>query len=57
MKRAAIPEPDEEETLTYQERKRPVNLNEEKGVFEEKTFQGINTQESVFDQTAVFRRR
>ena len=56
MERAGNREPDEEETFTYQERRKPGNLNEEKGVFEQKAFGGINTQQSVFDRTAVFRK-
>ena len=43
----------EEDTLTYMQRKRQTSLNREPGVFESK-FQGINTEKSVFDRTAVF---
>ena len=46
---------EEEETLTYLSRKRETSLNEEQGVFQGKTFEGINTEKSVFDRTAVFR--
>ena len=46
---------EEEETLTYQNRKRETSLNEEQGVFQGKTFEGINTEKSIFDRTAVFR--
>lgn len=46
---------EEEETLTYQNRKRETSLNEERGVFQGKTFEGINTEKSIFDRTAVFR--
>ena len=46
---------EEEEALTYLSRKRETSLNEEQGVFQGKTFEGINTEKSVFDRTAVFR--
>ncbi len=46
---------EEEEALTYLSRKRETALNEEQGVFQGKTFEGINTEKSVFDRTAVFR--
>ena len=46
---------EEEETLTYLSHKRETSLNEEQGVFQGKTFEGINTEKSVFDRTAVFR--
>lgn len=44
----------EEETLTYLSRKREHALNEGRGVFQGKTFEGINTEKNVFDRTAVF---
>lgn len=46
---------EEKETLTYLNRKRETSLNEEQGVFQGKTFAGINTEKSIFDRTAVFR--
>lgn len=46
---------EEEEALTYLSHKRETSLNEEQGVFQGKTFEGINTEKSVFDRTAVFR--
>lgn len=46
---------EEEETLTYLSHKRETALNEEQGIFRGKTFEGINTEKSVFDRTAVFR--
>ena len=45
----------EEETLTYLNRRRETALNEERGIFQGKTFEGINTEKSIFDRTAVFR--
>lgn len=49
-------EDDTEETYTYAYHKRySGNLNEDKGVFDNDTFEGINTKLSVFDKTAVFR--
>lgn len=48
------PVPDEEETLTYRTYRRESALNGEQGVFKGKTFEGINTQQSIFDRTAVF---
>lgn len=44
----------EEETLTYHTRRREEALNERQGVFLGKAFEGINTEKSVFDRTAVF---
>ena len=46
--------PEEEETLTYRAYSRETALNKEQGVFQDKTFGGINTRKSVFDRTAVF---
>ena len=46
---------EEEETLTYLNRKSERSLNEEQGIFQGKTFEGINTEKSIFDRTAVFR--
>ena len=45
----------EEETLTFLNRRRETALNEERGIFQGKTFEGINTEKSIFDRTAVFR--
>lgn len=44
----------EEETLSYHVRRREEALNERQGAFSTKTFEGINTKQSVFDRTAVF---
>ncbi|MCR5503018.1 MAG: hypothetical protein K6F53_08410 [Lachnospiraceae bacterium] len=46
---------EEEDTLLYADRKREESVNRNRGVFEEKSFGGINSMESVFDRTAVFR--
>lgn len=46
--------PEEEETLTYRAYSRETALNREQGIFQNKTFEGINTRKSVFDRTAVF---
>ena len=45
---------EDEETLTYATRPMMRDLNKEKGKFDG-GFQGINTAESVFDRTAIFR--
>lgn len=45
--------PEEEETMTYKKRESIGSLNRERGVFDSR-FSGINTEKSVFDQTAVF---
>lgn len=47
-------EPDEEIEL-YMEWKRPVSLDRDPGIFHSETFGGINTEESVFNRTALFR--
>ncbi|MBR1876550.1 MAG: hypothetical protein IJ805_05545 [Lachnospiraceae bacterium] len=45
----------DDEWLTYDERKRGVSLNAERGVFADKNEEtSINTAKSVFDRTAVF---
>lgn len=44
----------EEETLTYKAYPRRQNLNEEQGVFQHHTFEGINSEKSLFDKTALF---
>jgi len=46
---------DEEDTMAYMERGKTRFLNQETGAFSTKTFEGINTKGSVFDETAVFR--
>lgn len=48
-------EEDEEETMTYQERRPIVSLNAAPGVFESKMERGINSEKSIFDKTAIFR--
>lgn len=53
-KKQGNPAPEEEETLTYRTYRREGALNEEQGVFKGKTFEGINTQQSIFDRTAIF---
>ncbi len=45
---------DDEETLTYATRPKFRDLNKEKGKFEG-GFGGINSTESIFDRTAIFR--
>ena len=50
------PQQEDEETLTYMKRPKPIgNLNRDKGIFDQKKFEGINTRENIFDAQAVFR--
>ena len=51
--RAALPA-DDDETDEYMERRRQPFLNEMKSVFDQNSFDGINTAGSVFDRQAVF---
>ena len=47
---------DEEETLTYKERKQAYwSINDAKDVFASPMADGLNSGESVFDKQAVFR--
>ncbi|MBR5420211.1 MAG: hypothetical protein IK115_03575 [Lachnospiraceae bacterium] len=46
---------EDEETLSYAPSYRSKPINKQKGAFEKENFGGINTAESVFDRTAVFR--
>ena len=55
-KKGAANIPEEEETLTYRTYSRETALNREQGVFQNQTFEGINTRKSIFDRTAVFSR-
>ena len=49
-------EPDEEETLSYRERKQEYrSINRAKDVFASPMADGLNTGESIFDRQAVFR--
>ena len=45
---------EDEEWMTYAVRQRMTPINKDKGVFPEES-SGINTRESVFDRTAIFR--
>jgi len=56
-KRGQTDPEDEEDTLSYMERKKMPFLNEEEGVFAVKDTTSLNTAPSVFDRTAVFRTR
>ena len=38
----------------YMDKPKRIFLNEEKGVFVNKDFEGINTEKNIFDKTAVF---
>lgn len=54
--RAAEPDEDDgEETMTYRERPHIEYLNSKPGVFDSAMRRGINTDDSVFDRSAVFR--
>ena len=53
--RPIVDEDEEEETMTYQERRPVVSLNTTPGVFESKMGRGINSEKSIFDKTAIFR--
>lgn len=44
-----------EETYSYDTRLKQPFITEEAGAFAGRAFAGINTQKSVFDETAVFR--
>lgn len=46
--------PEEEETLTYKKKTWARPVNQAPSVFDTHKFRGINTQDSVFDTTAVF---
>ena len=45
---------EDEETLSYAERPIMKPINKNKGAFEGREGDGINTAQSVFDRTAVF---
>lgn len=47
-------EDDEEETMTYQERRPLISLNTAPDVFDSKLSHGINNDKNIFDRTAVF---
>ncbi|MBR3307529.1 MAG: hypothetical protein IKI75_09815 [Lachnospiraceae bacterium] len=49
------PVDEDEETLRYDDWKGITDINRYKGVFGDEGPGGINTAESVFDRTAVFR--
>lgn len=55
QKRAAEVWEEEEETMTYRTRKAQSPINAGPGIFQNSTMEGINTRESVFDRSAVFR--
>lgn len=44
----------EEETLTYAQKKKRSDINQEMGVFGSVMGDGINTRKSIFDKTAIF---
>jgi len=46
---------DEEETLTYIQHKKQKPINTDEDIFHNSRLEGINTKESVFNRTAVFR--
>ena len=46
---------EDEETLSYAPSYKNKPINQQKGAFEKESFGGINTAESIFDRTAVFR--
>ncbi len=48
---------DGEETLTYMPKPRVRFINDSPDIFSGKMTEGINTQKSVFDRTAVFETR
>ena len=56
-KRGRTDPEDEEDTLSYMERKKMPFLNEDEGAFAVKDMTSLNTAPSVFDRTAVFRTR
>lgn len=45
---------EDEEWLTYKTRQKEKPLNEEAGAFHSTVFEGINSQKSVFDKSALF---
>ena len=45
---------EDEEWLTYKTRQKEKPLNEEPGAFYSTVFEGINSQKSVFDKSALF---
>ena len=46
---------EEEESMAYQTRKTQSPINTSPGAFQNGTLEGINTRESVFDRSALFR--
>ena len=45
---------EDEEWLTYKTRQKEKPLNEEPGAFYSTVFEGINSQKSAFDKSALF---